>query len=121
MCILYDRVLEMVVTMDRRLKVFDELVTKARRVIEAKIKDYGYRSGYEAFRSSVILGIPPMRGVLIRMLDKLIRINNLIEKDPDVSNESLEDTIIDIVNYAALLSYLNEERQLERHGKQNSQ
>ncbi len=43
-------------------------------------------------------------GLLVRITDKLARLNNLIKKEnKSVHNESLEDTAIDVMNYSAML------------------
>jgi hypothetical protein len=42
-------------------------------------------------------------GVIIRMNDKLSRLINLYKDDKSAANESVEDTCIDIMNYANIL------------------
>lgn len=45
----------------------------------------------------------PINGLRVRMYDKLARINNLYEKGGDTPNfESLEDSFIDLANYAII-------------------
>lgn len=45
----------------------------------------------------------PLNGLRVRIYDKLARINNLIESNPDTPNyESIEDSFIDLANYAII-------------------
>ena len=41
-------------------------------------------------------------GLLIRVHDKIARLENLISKEVDPNNESIDDTIMDIVGYSAI-------------------
>lgn len=43
-------------------------------------------------------------GVLIRLNDKVQRALNIVSKDQNPNNESLEDTATDITNYGAILN-----------------
>lgn len=49
-------------------------------------------------------------GILVRMTDKLKRIGALLYRDPRVSNEALEDTVIDLANYAVILKICLKDR-----------
>jgi len=39
----------------------------------------------------------------VRVADKLARVSNLLDKDNDVKDETVFDTIDDILNYMAIL------------------
>ena len=43
-----------------------------------------------------------MNGLRVRMHDKLARLNNLIDKGNTPNYESIEDTLIDLANYAII-------------------
>jgi hypothetical protein len=60
------------------------------------------------FRASEILsGVKVERGILVRMGDKFKRVSNLLDQDNAVKDESISDTLSDIINYSAILqSYL---------------
>lgn len=61
------------------------------------------------FRNSEAVGVPTERGIMVRMSDKFTRISNLLDKEPDVVDEAIEDSIEDLINYAAiLLAYIQE-------------
>lgn len=64
-------------------------------VLLEKHKDYGPRN---------ISASPggPLNGLRVRMHDKLARINNLIDSGATPENESLRDSFLDLMNYAAI-------------------
>ena len=51
-----------------------------------------------------IAGAPggPMNGLRVRMYDKLARLNNLVDTGDTPNYESIEDTLIDLANYAII-------------------
>lgn len=76
-----------------------------------KIKNADYANSTNPFRnieSAAIVGLEVDRAVLVRVLDKLSRISNLLGKNPEVIEESLEDTILDAINYLAILKAYRE-------------
>lgn len=44
----------------------------------------------------------PLNGIRVRMYDKLARINHLIENNSNPNYESLEDSFVDLANYAII-------------------
>jgi len=79
-----------------------------------KNRDYG-----SSFRKPGILSgaLDSKSKLLVRIDDKLERLGNLFEKnsDGDVLNESMSDTVTDLVGYFVLLGILlDEERQSGR-------
>jgi len=57
------------------------------------------------FRQVEILGIcSTEQGFLARMTDKMSRIASLIKQDARVKDESIEDTLGDLANYAILMT-----------------
>lgn len=44
----------------------------------------------------------PLNGLRVRMHDKLARINNLIDNKREPGNEPLEDSFLDMANYAII-------------------
>jgi hypothetical protein len=75
-----------------------------------KNHDYGAsdKSPYNNFLNSTMVGVSVERGILVRMMDKISRISTLLEKEAQVSDESIQDTLMDLINYTAILkSYLN--------------
>jgi|TARA_R110002051_G_C8678261_1_gene491380 hypothetical protein len=64
------------------------------------------------FRCSKILGIHPVHGIMLRVMDKIQRVHSFVnDKELQVPDESVEDACNDIVNYAILAkAMLLEER-----------
>lgn len=92
--------------------VFEDAVL----LVDRKNQDYSGESSdpFRAFkRSEEITFIPAEVGILVRISDKLARLGSLLRKDagelPAVSDEGVEDTILDAINYLAILhAYLTD-------------
>lgn len=87
--------------MDRmEIKTFEEAIDfvreKSKQVLISKQKDYG-PGNILAFREV---------GVLVRVYDKVERLRNLLMNNREPSNESLDDTWLDIENYATIARML---------------
>lgn len=85
----------------------------ALQLVIKKTQDYAtIDDPYRNFRMSESVGVSVEKGILVRMCDKLSRIGNLIENnDPSVKGESIDDTLIDIMNYSnILMCYIQEKR-----------
>ena len=87
-------------TRERYLEEFRSLTAKMLEITTKKNNDYGGASDpFKNFRAFEELGI------LVRMSDKFARLRTaLVEKrELQVSDESVEDTALDLANYALLL------------------
>lgn len=84
-------------------------------IIKKKNSDYStIVDSYSNFRRCEQLGICSVEtGILVRMTDKLARICNLVNKDPDVVGESIKDTLQDLSNYSMILASYIEDKQKE--------
>ena len=72
------------------------IIARLKEVLLKKNQDYGPLNIAHAPGG-------PINGLRVRMYDKLARINNLYEKGGDTPNyESLEDSFIDLANYAII-------------------
>ncbi len=58
---------------------------------------------YKNFRGSEFVGVDPARAILVRMMDKMSRVSNLLSQEAQVKDEGISDTLEDLVNYAAIL------------------
>jgi hypothetical protein len=74
-------------------------------ILKKKNKDYGSVSNeWKNFEACLYVAeIPVTLGILIRIGDKISRISNLLMHAPSVTEESIEDTINDAINYLAIL------------------
>ena len=70
-------------------------------------KNTDYSSEDETFKNfdivELICGVSSECGILVRMCDKITRIGNLLDKEPLVKDESIEDTLLDLANYSYIL------------------
>jgi hypothetical protein len=71
------------------------IVNSLLQTLYKKHEDYGPMN---------IAGAPggPMNGLRVRMYDKLARLNNLVDTGDTPNYESIEDTLIDLANYAII-------------------
>lgn len=98
---------------DDLLRIHDELCGGARSIISAKNADYtaGNTDALSNFKASQIIGVEPELGLMVRWLDKVKRIESFIRRGVlEVSDESIEDTLRDAINYPVLLAALIAER-----------
>ncbi len=93
--------------------IHNEICTRALTVMRDKSADYtGGDDPYRNFRLIEALSIGSMeQGIIVRMSDKLSRLAKF-SKDPDlvVTDECIEDTLIDLVNYSVILAAAWRER-----------
>jgi hypothetical protein len=73
----------------------DAILNELRSIMMKKQADYG------PLNIALAPG-GPMNGLRVRMYDKLARLNNLADKDATPNFESIEDTLIDLANYAII-------------------
>ncbi len=84
---------------------FDALLRRMAAIHCAKNHDYArpeVEDYYANFRECEAFGITAEKGILIRMSDKWSRIKGLSAKEAAVKDESIEDTMLDLANYALL-------------------
>ncbi len=91
----------------------------------AKNADYTGSSGdpFANFRTIELLGVASVEaGFITRITDKLRRICTFVQKGILlVKEESVEDTLIDLANYCALLAgYLKEKREQASQNQKTS-
>ncbi len=88
---------------------------KGVKLIQRKNSDYAKPDidAFANFRGAEIIGISVEKAILVRVLDKISRINTVIDNEfkNNVSDETVEDTLIDAVNYLAILkAYLENKK-----------
>lgn len=91
--------------------------TEVAKIIAKKQADYGSKN---------ILNCPvgAELGIVVRLYDKLARLANLLETGATPNNESIEDTIDDIMGYGMVLKMVRQGTftlpLLNKHAVQNS-
>lgn len=91
-------------------KYADESFSLCKEILKNKGHDYsGKEDPFKNFRNSQVVGVDPIRGIMVRMMDKISRLSQLADSDPKVTDESFEDTCMDLVNYTILLSAMRVE------------
>lgn len=92
-------------TRDELQKLHGAVTAKAQEVMTAKNHDYAHEG--DVFRNFRRYGT---FGVLVRLSDKLARLDSFEEnKEFAVADEKLEDTIVDIINYAVIYLAMKQE------------
>ena len=91
------------------LNLFDETTVYCRAVMEAKNNDYcaGEKNAevdpFANFRIAAAVGVHPVLGLMMRMMDKMQRIRAFVADGKlSVSDETVDDAFDDMVNYAIL-------------------
>jgi hypothetical protein len=79
----------------KRVSDLQYILAELEQIMVKKHKDYGPMN---------IAGAPggAMNGLRVRMYDKLARLNNLADTGDTPNYESIEDTLIDLANYAII-------------------
>lgn len=92
--------------------LYYELVERIQEIHSKKNSDYAKDSDpLSNFRRAEAFGVPAWKGALIRLSDKYSRIEELASgKAAQVSDESLDDTLMDLANYALLTIVLRREQ-----------
>lgn len=86
------------------LYIGEDILDECLALAEKKNNDYaGEEDPFKNFRVCEEIGLCSMSvGILVRLCDKVSRFRNLYEgKEPKVE-ESMRDTVIDIINYSAI-------------------
>lgn len=91
-------------TLENLLDIHDVLSYESRKLMYAKNSDYNANNDpLGNLRACECIDVPGERGVLIRMLDKIKRLDTIASgKELKVGDEKLKDTILDIINYSVL-------------------
>jgi len=98
------------------LKRQSEIFQNCQRLVEQKGSDYNRQqqnSGDTLFnlRVAYMLGVvdSPAKSVMIRILDKVMRMVSLTDHDAVIKQESIQDTVEDIINYSTYWLQFKEE------------
>ena len=88
-------------------KFIDQLEQTFKECLDiAKAKNADYANigdAFKNFKAVELVGVDARRGIMVRMVDKMSRISNLLDRKGKVKDEKIEDTIKDLINYANIL------------------
>ena len=85
---------------------FTGIVKKACRILAERDAKYSGNDVFSNFESSEKLGLPKWLSVMNRMEDKISRAENQAKlRMKDIDPGDLEDTLIDLANYALIAAY----------------
>ena len=95
-------------TRDELLKLHEEITKEARELMKKKHADYAGNDGLEPFANFTrveAMGICSTEaGFMCRLTDKMSRLSSFLRSGKmQVSDESFNDTCIDVINYMVLL------------------
>lgn len=94
--------------------MFYNLLDKMADLHSRKNHDYsGTADPLRNLKSSKRLGLNPFMGVLVRLQDKWSRLESLSQTEPEVKEESIEDTLLDNAVYSLLAIILLKEQKNE--------
>lgn len=90
------------------LQKIEENTIKDLEVLKAKNADYsGEEDPFLNFKGVEQWGIcSAEEGIMVRLSDKMQRINNLLKREAMVTDEKMEDTLSDARNYLNILQVL---------------
>lgn len=103
--------------LDEKKSDFHQILRNMGEVHDRKNSDYANSDTdrYKNFRLCEMAGISAFDGCLTRLSDKFARVMNLAEKarrdeGPAVRDESIEDTLLDMANYAVIALILHRQQ-----------
>jgi hypothetical protein len=104
---------------DKLLNMVDEDNTKSREIMIKKNHDYSGENPEDPMANfnavEGLLGVSAEVGQMVRIQDKMSRIGNFLKAgNLKVSDESVEDTILDAINYLRLLKFRMSQRKLDK-------
>ena len=79
---------------------------EAYEILQSKNDDYSQESNPVSNFEFIgkMVGISPAQAAFSRMMDKVARLQECLEKGTTVKDETLRDTLMDLVNYSVLLA-----------------
>ena len=102
-------------TREQLLQLHKDTCDMGRDIMAAKNADYtgGSEDIFANFTASEILDVPAEIGILMRVMDKLQRIKSFVHNGTlQVKSESVDDAILDVINYMILIKGVIKNKQL---------
>lgn len=94
------------------LQNLEETYKKCLQTSKKKNDDYAESDDpFANFKRSEVVDVPVSRGILVRLMDKIARVSNCLDDEVQVEDERVEDTILDAINYLAILKAWRDNKQ----------
>ena len=91
-------------TKKEQMAVFGYLTNEMKKTLFSKGDDYANEDRLSNFKlAGAISGGNASTNCLNMISTKVARLGNLLNKDRDPNNESIDDSVLDLANYAVLL------------------
>lgn len=101
-------------TRERLFEMHSEICERALTLMKKKNADYSKSHPLGNFMvSEAIQACSAENGIMVRITDKLSRLVSILEKGAQVTDESVTDTIVDMINYSVLLAGVIEMKSME--------
>src|SRR6266404_8676235 len=85
-------------------KDIEQTFAKCLLIVDKKNHDYsGTTDPFGSFRNAAIAGVGVKQALVLAVVQKVSRLGNLLQRPAKVVSESMEDTIMDCINYLAIL------------------
>lgn len=103
----------------RLFGLHEKLTSESFKIMESKNHDYAGKGSvdpYFNFRRCELVGLCSVEtGIMVRLMDKFSRLITFV-KDGElkVTDEKLDDTVMDVINYLVILSAFNKEKVNDR-------
>jgi len=97
-------------TLEEQRNEFELLCNQAKEVLLKKGNDYATIDRLSNFKDAgKIVGITPQQHCLALIATKVSRLGNLLQPNTTPCNEAVEDSMLDLFVYSALLNMINKE------------
>lgn len=98
----------------------ESLFKECLEIMKKKNTDYATDSDpFSNFRNSQVVGVSIEKGILVRIMDKISRISNVLDKGGVTAvDENIESTILDAINYfGIILAYIKTSKKEQEYAK----
>jgi len=94
-------------TKQEQVDHFEKMIETMKEVLFKKADDYANSDRLSNFKlAGGICGLKPEQNCLSLIATKVARLGVLLNSDKAPSNESIQDSVLDLANYAILLSMI---------------
>lgn len=95
-------------------EVFNETIETMRSIMFRKGNDYANEDRLSNFKlAGSICGLDAERNCLSLIATKVARLGVLLNSTAEPNNESIDDSLIDLANYAVLLRMIRKDREAQ--------